>query len=370
MGPSIARQTCVFVLLGVSVASCGSEEVISEPLVRPVRYKQVSAAGGTRARTFAGVARAGLESSLSFRVAGVVVGVAVQVGDRVRAGQLIAAVDPVDYELQVNEAEAALRQTEAQSRNAAADLVRTRALYENDNASRDDLDAVRALAESAVAQVEAVEKRLELAARQVDYTRLEAPMGGAIAEVWVEVNENVSAGQPVALLTSRLDTEVEVAIPEVLIVQIQEGDSVTVAFDAIPERSFQAMVTEVGISTTAFATTFPVTVRLFGSNAEVRSGMAADVEFEFGTAGDEAERFLVPSTAVGEDREGRFVYLIESRGDGARVARRRSVTVGSFVSDELEVLDGLADGDIVISAGVSMVEDGREVRLSTFQEEQ
>ena len=164
------QHLCVVALVGLSVASCGTDVVVSAPVIRPVRYERVTATDVTRVRTFAGVARAGLESTLSFRVTGRVDRMTVKVGDRVSPGRLLAEIDPADYELQVREAEAALRQVEAQERNAAADLGRTRALFENGNASREDFDGVRAFAESARAQVESVEKRLELAVRQVDYT--------------------------------------------------------------------------------------------------------------------------------------------------------------------------------------------------------
>ena len=96
----------------------------------------------------------------------------------------------------------------------------------------------------------------------MSYTRLRAPAGGRISSVDVEANENVRVGQTVAVLTSAAEMEVEVAVPEVLISRIREGDSVTAAFDALPDRSFAAAVTEVGVTTGGLATTFLVTVRL------------------------------------------------------------------------------------------------------------
>ena len=79
-------------------------------------------------------------------------------------------------------------------------------------------------------------------------------------------------------------------------------------FDAISDRTFLGEVTEVGIVPTAFATTFPVTLRLTTRIADVRPGMAAEVDFDFGDAGEQGLRFLVPSVAVGEDR-GRTTRL-------------------------------------------------------------
>lgn len=287
-----------------------------------MRVVEVYATAGGRARSFSGVARAGIESTLSFRVPGTIDELPVRLGDRVRARQLIARLDPVDYELQVKETEAALSQARAEARNADAGLRRVRGLYENDNASRADLDAAVANAASANAQVEWVSKHLELALRQVDYTRLQAPVAGAIAELRVEVNENVGRGQAVAVLSSDGAPEVELAVPEGVITQIAEGDTVSVRFDALAGRTFEGVVTEVGVSATILATTFPVSVRLPDADRDVRPGMAADVTFVF-DADDATERFFVPPEAVGEDREGRFVFVAQPTQDSGSLAAAR-----------------------------------------------
>ena len=360
---------------GLLAHACGEPPPPAEPVVRPVRYVTAQATGGQRTRTFSGVARAGVESSLSFRVAGAIARLDVGVGDRVRAGSPIAELDPVDYELQVREAEASLRQAEARAGNAAADLRRARNLYENDNAARTDLDAATAAADSAAAQVESVAQRLDLARRQVVYTRLTAPVAGAIADVPAEVNENVSPGQPVVVLASGSAPEVGFAVPEALIRRIREGMPVTVGFDAVPGARFAGEVTEVGVTTTATGTTFPVTVRLGDGASDIRSGMAAVVDIVFGEA-DAPDRFVVPAHAVGEDRIGRFVFVAEPAAggpaadpaaDGLATVRRQGVTVGAFAAGGLEVTAGLAEGDRVVVAGVNRLQEGDRVRLDAAE---
>ena len=356
------RLALAFIAAGVMVQVCGEPPPPARPVIRPVRYVIAQAAGGQRTRTFSGVARAGVSSTISFRVAGSIVRVDVAVGDRVKPGAPLAALDPVDYELQVQEAEASLRQAEARATNAAADLRRVRSLYENDNAARTDLDAATATSASAAAQVESVRKRLDLTRRKLDHTRLAAPAAGMIAEVLAEVDENVSAGQPVVVLASGSAPEVGFAVPEVLIRRIREGMAVTVRFDAIPEVRFAGAVTEVGVATLATGTTFPVTVRLSSNAAEIRPGMAAALDIVFGekTAPD---RFILPAAAISEDRNGRFVFVAEPEAEGTAVVRRRAVTVGAFAAGGLEVLDGLKEGERVVVAGVNRLRDGERVRL-------
>jgi RND family efflux transporter MFP subunit len=253
-------------------------------------------------------------------------------------------------------------QAQAELRNAESNYSRVQVLWENATTSKQDLDAARAAFESAEARVVSIEKRLELARLQVEYTVLLAPFDGAVAEIRVEQNENIQAGSPVAVLTSAGKPEVQVSIPEVLIAQVQPGSPATITFDALGQIQIAGTVTEVGVAPTGFATTFPVTVCLDDAVPDVRPGMAAEVAFRFETAGTK-EVVIVPAVAVGEDHHGRFVYVIEPGEQDLGIARRTAVTVGELTSEGLEILSGLQEGDLVITAGVSRLTDGQRVKL-------
>ena len=351
-------------LCAVALAGCGKEEPAQQEILRPVRYQQVYSSGGDRIRTFSGTARAGVESRLSFKVSGTVQQVAVQVGERINSGELIARLDPTDYQLQVQRAEASLDQAKAQALQSQQNYERIRQLYENRNASRNDLDASRAASESAAAQVAAAEKQLELANRQLAYTRLTAPTAGAIATVDIEPNENVQAGQTIAQMTAGSSLEVEVAMPEILISNVREGDAVQVSFDALPGVTCDATVVEVGVAASGLATTFPVTVRLNERQEGALPGMAAEVAFRFYST-SKSEAFLVPSFGVGEDRLGRFVFVLDfsTDEDDVAIVRRRAVTIGELTANGIEILEGLTEGDYLVTAGVSRIIDGQKVKF-------
>jgi hypothetical protein len=128
---------------------------------------------------------------------------------------------------------------------------------------------------------------------------------------------------------------------------------------------FEALVTEVGVAATGTATTFPVTVRLAEGVDDVRSGMAADVAFQFGPV-DTVERIFVPAYAVGEDGDGRYVFLLEAGSEaGIGVVRRTPVEVGPELTPagQLEILAGLSEGEQLVTAGVRRLTDGQRVRL-------
>lgn len=347
-------------LVAPQLAACGEGGEEAPLIVRPVRTIQVFSAGANRVRGFSGVASSAVESRLSFRVSGTVQQVAVVVGDSVEQGQLIARLDPTDHELELQRARASLRQAEAEERNAESNYERVRRLWENNNAALSDLENARAGFESAEAAVQSLQNQVSLTVQQLGYTRLAAPTAGAIADVPIEVNENVQAGQLVAFLTSGATPNVDVAIPEVLISGVRRGDEVSATFDALPNQTFEGRVIEVGVASLA-GTTFPVTVRLQSSDPAIRSGMAAEVSFTFAATG--SDRIEVPPVAVGEDTGGRFVFVVEPMDADFGTARRRMVEIGELTSQGLEVTSGLEDGDLVITAGVSQIEDGQRVRM-------
>ncbi|MDT7043120.1 efflux RND transporter periplasmic adaptor subunit [Candidatus Nitronereus thalassa] len=334
----------------------------AEELIRPVRSQQVFLTGSDQVRTFSGTAQAGLEAKLSFKVAGTLQKLFVKVGDKVKQGQVLASLDSQDYQLQVQRAEAALARAKASARSAAADYSRVRALYENRNASRNDLDQARAAAESSQAEVSSSAKDLELARLQLDYTRLSAPAACYVASVPVEVNENVQAGKIIMEVVCGSRLEVEVGIPEVFIARVKRGSAVTVTFDAIPGLQFPALVTKVGVASGQTGTTFPVTVQLQQAVPGFRSGLAAEVTFRFEGRKGEA-RILVPPVAVGEDPEGRYVYVLDELNDGIGRVKRTPVVIGELSPEGLEIIDGLQDGARIVTAGVRRIHDGQRVRL-------
>ena len=359
-------------LTAVALLSCQEKLEQPPPVVRPVRYQQVFLTGGVRTRTLTGAAKAGIESKISFKVAGTLQSRMLEVGDTIRKGELIAEIDPRDYELQVEETEASLAHARAQAVNAEANFNRVRGLFERVNVSQADYDAARAGQDSARALVRSIEKKLELANLQVSYTRLESPIDGVVAEVPVEVNENVRSGQTIVVLNAGARPEVEVAIPEVLIREILRGMPASVSFDAIRNREFRGRVTEVGVAATEGLKTYPVTVLLDRPDARILPGMAAEVSLRFGS-GEEPLRYVLPPHAVEEDRVGKFVYVVTTKGGGRGTVERRPVVVGELRGEGdavgLEVLEGLRDGEMVVTVGVSRIEDGQEVRLQEPEQE-
>lgn len=365
----MSRREALTAAIALAVASGCAQDAAdpSPPPLRPVRYAAVEAVEAGDTRVFAGTAVAAAESRLSFRVGGTLVELRVELGDTVQAGQPIARIDAIDYELSVERSQASLADAQAQFRSAEASYRRVRALFERDSVSQNDYDAARASIQSAEARVRSIEKQLEQARLQIGYCTLEAPVDGQVAAVEVEVNEQVQSGDPVVTLNSAATPEVVVGIPEVLIGEVRRGDRVrSIVFTALPDRTVPGVVREISPSASPGASTYPVRISLPPGSRGIRPGMAAEVEFRFGGQADQA-RLVVRPHAVGEDRQGRFVWVLSDLSSGEATIRRRRIETGRLLardeSSAIEVTSGLDEGELVVTAGVSGLDEGQRVRV-------
>ena len=354
----------LYLALGLFLGACGERDTEMEERLRPVRYVTVSDDNVFRDRSFSGLSKSSLESRLSFKVSGTVTSLPVQIGQRLSAGDLIAEVDSASYRLQEQQAEAALVEAEANNRRAAANYERTKGLYANDNASLNDLESARANAESAEAVVASAAKALEIARLNVSYTRLEAESDCSIAELNVEVNENVASGQQVAAVSCGDAYEVTLDLPESLIGGLDAFTPVDIRFGAIDGEIFNGEVSEVGVTSAAGSGAFPVVVRVEGTHPSLRSGLAADVTFQFDLEDGREAAIVLPVAAVINGPSGTYVFTAVPSGDGDEATiERRSVVLGELSASGVEILDGLQMGDRVVTAGLSVIREGQRVLL-------
>ncbi len=356
------RYTLLISALLIIIAGCSKQEAgVEEPALRPVRVVTITSENSDRERTFSGVSQSTQESRISFKVSGTIIDLPARTGTQLKSGDVLARLNPSSYELQVQQAEAALAQAQANQRNADSNYERVKGLYEGSNASRNDLDAARANAESARAQVRSNRKALEIAQLNRSYTRLTVPEDCVVATLNVELNENVNAGEPIALVNCGAGIQVNVGIPESLISSLSEGMQASISFNAVPDSRYSGTVTEIGGSPDGSSATFPVAVMLDNADPAIRSGMAAEVVFSFARINTNA--FLVPAAAVLNDERGTFVYLAVPASGTTATIQRRPVRTGELTENGIEIIEGLAVGDKVVTAGTSVVRENLKVLL-------
>ena len=343
---------------------CGGEKREKREIIRPVRYQQVFLAGGEQSRIFSGVSRAGTESKLSFRVGGIVEAVNVKVGEQVNKGMKIASVDNSDAQLNYEKALETLRKVEIQKDNARSNLDRVKELYENNNVSLSEYEAAKDKYASANSAHNTERRNADLKKRELGYYSLYAPMDGIISKVVIEKNEQVSPGQAVITITSEDDIEVSVGMPEAFISRVKIGEKVSVKFSSLPDKVFDGTISEVSFAAGTQSPVYPVIVTVEHPTSDIRPGMTADVTFKF-TAYNRSSvgRLIVPVGAVGEDIDGNFVFTLTKSENGLAITDKKKVMVGELSHEGFEILEGLQNGALVVTAGVESLTDSITVKL-------
>ncbi len=364
MQPKHVSNGILAVALGMTLVSCGGDTQVKNQTIRPVRYQQVFLRSGDVGRTLSGLSKAGSEARLSFRVGGIVESVDAQLGQNVRKGDLIAVIDDADARLAYEKALDALTKAETQRDNAKSNLDRVKRLYENDNIALSEYETAKDGYATANSAYNTEQINRDLKKRELGYYKLYAPMDGIIAEVPIKSNEQVTPGETIVTIVSGDEIEVSVGMPEAFVTRVKTGDKVSVEFPSLPGKTFDGVVDEISFGAGAGGSTYPVTVRLEHATSDIRPGMTADVRFTFAAdnAGEEPV-LMVPSSAVGQDGDGHFVFTAVETEDGNAIVVHRRVSLGRLSNDGFEVVAGLQDGELVVTAGVESLSDSITVKL-------
>ncbi|WP_299523027.1 efflux RND transporter periplasmic adaptor subunit [Winogradskyella sp.] len=350
-------------VLVILLSSCGEKEVKEDVVLRPVKYTEVGYLGGEKARQFSGTAKTEKIINLSFRSSGIITKFDMKLGQDVKKGQLLGTLDNVAARLNYEASIESKNSAESQMNTAKLSLNRMRTLYEKGSASLSDYEAAKNSYRTAVASFESSKRSVAIQQDQIRFGYLYAPEDGVIASVAAEVDENVSPGQIVGVLNAGTAIEISLGLPESVINAVKKGMKVKVSFTAIEGETFNAVITEVAPALDANTSTYPITVTVTDSDERIKSGMAADVLFEFVDEDLARKMLVIPANAVGEDADGRFVFLVEGDKDKATV-KKQIITIGNLTADGFEVKSGLNAGQKIATAGLQTLLDGQEVKLN------
>lgn len=355
-------KVCSFLTLALLV-SCGEKEVKEEVILRPVKYAEVSYLGGEKARSFSGTAQTEKIINLSFRSSGIITKLDMKLGQKVKKGQLVGTLDNVSARLNYESAVESKNSSESQMNTAKLALNRMRTLYEKGSASLSDYESAKNSYRTAVASFESSKRSVAIQQDQIQFGYLYAPEDGVISSVSAEVDENVSAGNVVGILNAGTAIEIALGLPESIINAVEKDMKVKVAFSALPDETFNAVITEVAPAIDSNTSTYPITVMVTDTDERIKSGMAATVMFEFVNEEMSKDILIVPANAVGEDSNGQFVFLVEGNEDKATV-KKQTITIGNLTPQGFEVKSGLKAGQKIATAGLQTLLDGQDVKLN------
>ncbi|MDX2233558.1 MAG: efflux RND transporter periplasmic adaptor subunit [Hyphomonadaceae bacterium] len=333
----------------LALASCGAgngaekaKGEIDAPVVTVVEVSREGAAGAVRASGLVGYLR---ETTLSFKVPGVVARIAVDEGDTVRAGQTLASLNLTEYSASVAESTATLRTAESQ-------LARAKTLFDKGLVAQARLDDAQLAVD-----------RARAASQATGFNRSQgvivAPASGVILRRMAEPNQNVGAGQSVLMLgevASGLIVRAGVSSADAL--RIKVGDEAVVRVAPGDER--KGRVARIAAKSDAATGGFDVEIAVTPIEG-LRSGLVADADIKASGGAGAAGPLRAPVLALVDARADQgVVYVV----DAQNVARRRSVQTVGVVGDRVLIAAGLEPGERVIATGAAYVRDGQTVTVA------
>lgn len=376
-----SRICCIPLLASFLGVGCSEEVVEEQPkprLVRAIKIGDVVLGSAW----VPGRARATRELELSFRVGGRMIERPVFVGDELAQDALVARIDPVDYELELRNAEGQLENAKANLTAAEADLQRVLNIQKQEPGAvaRTTVDRAREERDQARANIKSLEAAVRNAEVRLQRTELRAPFAGTVVARYVEAFEDVKPKQPIVRMVDTSRIEFLVNLPESEISLLPDLTNIRVRFDSFPDREIPAEIKEVGTEASLTTRTFPVILIMDQpEDIKVLPGMAgqanADMAVEL-----EKGNIVVPVAATFTEERGsqaaqeggagdaqapadrpNYVWVIDEQN---MTVQRREVKVGPLRAAGVPIKEGLELGEWVVTAGAAYLDPGQKIRIA------
>ncbi len=343
-------------LSALLLAACSRGTPAPEP-VRAVKVMTVSASGLQSRHEYSGEVRARVESRLGFRVGGKITQRAAELGQHVKAGTVLAQLDPQDYRLAADAARAQLAAAATNRDLAAAEFKRFQALREQNFISGAELERRESAYKAAQAQYEQAQAQLASQGNQARYTSLVADVSGVVTAVEAEVGQVVGSGTPVVRIAADGPRDVVFAVPEDQVLGVRPGTEVSVRLWA-GNGALQGRIREVAASADPVTRTYPVKVSLepraqppLGATVTV----VPQVPHEAG-----AQAIKIPTSALRQEGQGSAVWVLERE---SMTVRSQPVEVATADGNDAVIAAGLQPGMQIVTAGVHVLAPGQKVTV-------
>ncbi|WP_452233236.1 efflux RND transporter periplasmic adaptor subunit [Lacinutrix sp. MEBiC02595] len=344
------KKTYTILVLSVTllVASCGSEDqkpVVDNSPAISVKTSQVEANGNSPFLSVSGKIQASKSADLSTRMMGYVNKVHVNVGDKVKKGQLLVSINNSDLQAKRAQVNAGITEATVALNNAQKDYNRFKNLFADQSASQKEMDDMTANFEMAKARVEAANQMKNEINAQFAYSNITAPFSGTVTSKNVEAGNMANPGVPLISMETPGNFEVMAMVPESEISEIKKGTTVDVLVKSI-NQTMKGEVTEVSTSAKNTGGQYLVKIELEKTDAKILSGMFTTVQFPVERKA-KSTMVLIPKDAIITNGQLSGVYTASQ----SNTAMLRWLRLGRTYGNQIEVLSGLnADEAYIISA--------------------
>ena len=354
MKTGVFSTVAIFSIIAILLSGC-SKAVTTKEDVPLVRSETIKINGSGQNANYPGEIRGRYETQLAFQVGGKITKRNVELGSRVGRGDVLMEIDSKDILQTVNISSAQVTSAESQLQLAQSNLERYRTLYEQGAISRAQLDQYESSYEVAQAAVRQSSAQYTQGTNQLGYSTLIADSAGIISSISVEAGQVVSAGQTVVTLVKEGEREVEINVPENRVDELRKAEHIWVQFWALPSVTAEGSIREISPIADKVSRTYKVRISLINPPSGINLGMTANVTV-VQMVGQQA--VYIPLSAVYQTGDTPNVWVIVND-----MVTLRPIKVGAFGDNKVQVLEGLQDGDVIVTAGVQKLHEGQKVRI-------
>ena len=355
---TLMRSSAVLLALplAAALAGCKTETTVAEQ--RPVRSVVAVPKLLHDDRQAVGEVKPRYESDLSFRVAGKLLARRVDVGAAVKQGDTLATLDTQDYHNRVRSAEAEVSSAEAALVEAQGSEDRLNRLLKNGFTPKANYDTALRNLRAAEARLAGAKANLDLTRDQLNYTELKAEFDGIITAVGAEAGQNVTPGQLVVRLARPDDKDAVFSIAETALAGPTERGAVLVWPLSNPDLLIEGVVREISPVADPTTRTYTVKVTVQDPPQQLRFGMSVGGRWKVSPVPVVA----LPLAALFEKDGAPAVWVFDQLTASVRL---KPVTVARYEADSVIIASGINTGEIVVTAGTSMLRESQKVRLAS-----
>jgi len=352
-------------LLLMTLPACSSskaaEQAVSTPIpviigkAHPIEDHEEVAVSGT-------IASPAAPSEISFLVSGRVIQVVPREGDYVRKGQLLASIDPTDYQLSLTTATAQADMARIAFERAEDEHRRMKMLFDSKSLAPNDYEKYKSAFESSRQQEEQSIASEQITRKRLTDSELHSPLNGFISKRSIEPGDMASPGRTAFEIVNLDTVEVSVGVPETDVHVVRVGQKAAITLPALPGESFKGVVRLVNVSADAGTRTFMTRISIPNPKHTLRIGMVAEAQIR----GDKVDKMLtVPIDAIVRDPQGAMMVYVYYP-DQKRVYAKR-VEIGALREKDLQIRGGLTGDEWIVLAGQTKLMDGAVVSATEQQ---
>lgn len=343
----ITKSILLMSITPLLMLSCGLKQEKQPEKNFQVKVCKVELADNPGKQDFSFISKPYRSSQLSFRIGGPINKFEVYSGNHYKQGDIISQIDPRDFEIRKNKAEAIYNQ-------AKAEFERIEVLYQKNNISASTF-------EKAKAEYTSSKMAFQTASNELSDTKLVSPFNGYVGEVYIEQYQDVKATQPVVSLVDISRLKIEAYVPQNIAFNAKKGDKISLYFDAMPDKEYSATIEEISKSTTQNNLSYLLTAILPNPEANLLAGMSGKIYFNMPSQLTQ-QAVTIPQIALcNRPTVGNYVWVVNKDKSCVNL---RKVKVGELQQSGIIIKEGLVAGELLATSGLGFLSENATVAIA------